>query len=78
MAEVSDKERKDAAMRKREEIRNYIVNERDTIVKKWKCLGESIQAEDRRRENFFKKKTLADTRVLPDTIERFLRTLPKP
>ena len=77
MAEVSDKERKDAGMRKREEIRNYIVNERDTIVKKWKCLGESIQAEDRRRENFFKKKTLADTRVLPDTIERFLRTLKK-
>ena len=77
MAEMSDKDRKEAALRKREEVRNYIVNERDTIVKKWRCLEESIQAEDRRRENFFKKKATADTRILPDTIDRFLRTLKK-
>ena len=72
-----DKDRKAAAMKRREEIRNYIVNERDTIVKKWKCLGEQISQEDRRRENFFVQKAYNDTRVLPDTIDRFLRTLKK-
>ena len=72
-----DKDRKAAALKKREEIRNYIVNERDTIVKKWKCLGEQISQEDRRRENFYRKKAYDDTRVLPSTIDKFLRTLKK-
>lgn len=74
---VSDHDKKAAAQAKRQEIRNYIVNERDTIVRKWACLTESIHSEDKKREQFYTKKALKDTRILPDTIDKFLRTLKK-
>jgi Ca2+-binding EF-hand superfamily protein len=66
---------KTAALAKRAEIRNYISQERDTVVKKWRCLQENIESEDARRRNFYLKKAQDDTKVLPDTIDRFLRTL---
>ena len=74
---MTDADRKAAAIAKRAEIRNYITNERDTIVRKWACLTEYINTEDKKREQFYVKKAYNDTRVLPDTIDRFLRTLKK-
>ena len=68
---------KAASLAKRMEIRRYITEDRDTIVKKWKALTEYIHKEDRDREHFYVKKAYNDTRVLPDTIDRFLRTLKK-
>lgn len=65
------------AIAKRNEIRKYISEDRDTIVKKWKALTEYIHREENDRKNFYVKKTYNETRVLPETISRFLRTLKK-
>jgi len=72
-----DNVRKEAVLKKRAEIRNYITNERDTIVKKWMCLTEVIHSEDRKREDFYIQKAIKDTRILPLTVQKFLLTLKK-
>lgn len=59
------------------EIRNYIRNERDTILKKWMALKESIHSEDVRREQFYRKKFVQDTKSLPVNVLKFLGTLKK-
>lgn len=61
----------------RQEIREYIRNERDTILKKWMALKESIASEDRRREEFFRKKEMEDTKSLPVNILKFIGTMKK-
>jgi len=63
------------ALKIRDEVRNYIRNERDTIVKKWMCLQERIKQEDRDREKFYIKKAEMETRALPLVIIKFIRTV---
>ena len=65
------------AVQKREEIRNYIRNERDPISIKWKALGESISSEDRRRSQFVRRRLREDTEVPPLVIRKFVGTLRK-
>ena len=36
----------------RVDIRNYIQNDRDTILRKWMALEEAVKSEDYRRDNF--------------------------
>lgn len=61
----------------RAEIRSYIKNERDTILKKWLALKESIRSEDNRRTQFLDKKLKQDTKSLPMNILKFIGTLKK-
>lgn len=61
----------------RNEIKNYIRNERDTILRKWMALEESMRAEDRQRENFIAWKTREDTFLLPLTIKKLIGNLTK-
>jgi Ca2+-binding EF-hand superfamily protein len=61
----------------RQEIRSYIRNERDTILKKWMALKESIRSEDHRREEFYHKKHIEDTKSLPVNVLKFIGTLKK-
>ncbi len=61
----------------RAEIRSYIRNERDTILKKWLALKESIRSEDNRRSQFLDKKLKQDTKSLPMNILKFIGTLKK-
>ena len=65
------------AVAKREEIRNYIRNERDPIVMKWKALTESLGSEERRREEFVKRKIREDNEHWPLVIRKFVGTLRK-
>jgi Ca2+-binding EF-hand superfamily protein len=61
----------------RVEIREYIRNERDTILKKWMALKESIASEDSRREQFYRKKEMEDTKSLPINVLKFIGTMKK-
>lgn len=61
----------------REEIRSYIRNERDTILKKWLALKESIRSEDSRRNQFLDRKLKEDTKSLPMHVLKFIGTLKK-
>jgi len=61
----------------RSEIRSYIRNERDTIMKKWLALKESVTSEDRHRDEFYRKKEVNDTRSLPLNILKFIGTIKK-
>ena len=65
------------AVAKREEIRNYIRNERDPIVIKWKALTESLGSEERRRDEFVKRKIREDNEQWPMVIRKFVGTLRK-
>jgi Ca2+-binding EF-hand superfamily protein len=65
------------AVERRTEIREFIRNQRDPIVMKWKALEETIFSEDRRRNNFFQRRFKEDTTVLPITIRKFIGTLRK-
>lgn len=68
---------KKAALEVRQDVRNYIRNERDTILKKWMALQETITAEDRRREEFNRRRLQLDTHQLPKNIRKFIGTLKK-
>lgn len=68
---------KKAAAEVRQEVREYIRNERDTVLKKWMALKESIASEDVRREQFFKKKAIEETKSLPVNILKFIGTMKK-
>jgi Ca2+-binding EF-hand superfamily protein len=59
----------------RVDIRNYIQNDRDTILRKWMALEEAVKSEDYRRDNFFKRKLREDTKKLPVAIQKFIGTL---
>lgn len=59
------------------DVRNYIQNERDTILRKWMALEESVKSEDFRRDQFHKRKLREDTKTLPLPIQKFIGTLKK-
>lgn len=61
----------------RTEIRDYIRNERDTILKKWMALKESLTSEDVRREQFYQRKFKEDTKSLPMNVLKFIGSLKK-
>lgn len=57
------------------DVRNYIQNERDTVLRKWMALEQSVKSEDFRREQFYKRKMREDTKTLPLPIQKFIGTL---
>jgi len=63
------------AVARRDEIRNYIRNERDPIVIKWKALTETLGREERRRDEFVKQKMREDNEKWPIVIRKFVGTL---
>lgn len=65
------------ALEKREQIKNYIRNERDTIQRKWLCLQECVNSEERRKEEFAKMQEILKTRHLPHCVTRLIQTLKK-
>jgi len=58
----------------RQEVRDYIKNERDTVLMKWLTLGETVKSIDRVRDAFEMKK-IAKQRTLPTNIQKFIGTL---
>lgn len=58
------------AVARRDEIRNYIRNERDPIVIKWKALTETLGREERRRDEFVKRKIREDSEKWPIVIRK--------
>eukprot|EP01038_Epipyxis_sp_PR26KG_P009460 gene9460-12745_t len=61
----------------RAEIRDYIRNERDTVLRKWMALKETVKNEDYCRENFYQKRLKADARTLPVNIQKFIGSCKK-
>ena len=61
----------------RAEIRTYITQERDTIIKKWLALQESVKLEDYRREVFHQRRVEKATKKVPLTIQKFIGSLKK-
>ena len=59
----------------RSEIITYIREERDTILKKWLCLREQIDAEDRRKEQFDDNMTKQKNKLLPLNVVKFIGSL---
>lgn len=59
------------------DVRNYIQNERDTILRKWMALEEAVKSEDFRRDQFHRRKLREDTKTLPLSIMKFIGTLKK-
>ena len=72
-----DRERHAKAQLKRDEIREYIQNERDTVLKKWMALEERVKNEDMNRKYFYKKRAEIKTRDVPVTVQKFLGSLKK-
>jgi Ca2+-binding EF-hand superfamily protein len=68
-------EKKQAALEVRGNIRSYIQNERDTILRKWQCLQESLNSEERRKEEFLQRQEVIKTRAIPEVVQKFIRTL---
>ena len=66
---------KKSAKEVREQIREYMRKERDTILIKWMALEESVRSEDYRREAFYKRREREDTKCLPLNIQKFIGTL---
>jgi Ca2+-binding EF-hand superfamily protein len=64
-----------SATEQRLEIRNYIQNERDTILRKWQCLQESLKSEERIKKDFMRKTEIEKTRAVPIVVQKFIRTL---
>lgn len=64
-----------SAADQRLEIRNYIQNERDTILRKWQCLQESLTSEERIKKDFLRKTEIEKTRAVPVVVQKFIRTL---
>lgn len=61
---------------KRLEIRGHI-RERDTIQRKWLALAENIKAEDNRRDQFYRRKHVEDTKSIPINVVKFIGSLKK-
>lgn len=59
----------------REAVRDYIRNDRDTILIRWMCLDESVRSEDRYREQFLSRREKSDLKALPVNIRKFIGTL---
>jgi Ca2+-binding EF-hand superfamily protein len=61
----------------RAEVRSYIKNERDTVLKKWMALEETIHSEDTRKEQFIERQLKLETHSIPLNIKKFIGTLKK-
>ena len=59
----------------RADIKNYIRNERDTILMKWKCLEESVASQDKHQEVFHARQKRANAKKMPMNITKFINTL---
>ena len=58
----------------RAEVRDYIKNERDTVLMKWLTLGETVKAVDRAAGSFEVKRKRR-VKALPMNIQKFIGTL---
>lgn len=67
--------RKDGAVAIRTSIRDYIRNERDPIVIKWRALEERCESEDRTRSKFVRRKFMEDSEVPPVVVRKFIGSL---
>jgi hypothetical protein len=65
-----------AAQDKRVEIRHQI-QDRETIQQRWLALGESIRSEDNRRDQFYRRKHVEDTKSIPLNVIKFIGSLKK-
>ena len=72
-----DAERKAKAQAKRDEIKKYIQEERDTVLKKWMALEQQVHHEDQAREIFYDTLAKDKTRAVPVTVQKFLGSLKK-
>jgi Ca2+-binding EF-hand superfamily protein len=72
---VNPEEQKKVALEVRGNIRSYIQNERDTILRKWQCLQESLNSEEKRKEEFLTRQEVIKTRAIPEIVQKFIRTL---
>lgn len=72
---ANPEESKRLAQERRNNIRSYIHNERDTILRKWQCLQESLNSEEKRKEEFMKRQEVIKTRSIPPIVQKFIRTL---
>ena len=52
----------------RAEIKDYIRNERDTILTKWKCLEENVATMDKQAETFKARLDKQNTKCIPMNI----------
>ena len=77
MPKISKDDRKKNAIQKRDSILDYIRNDRDTIVTRWRALGEQLQNEDNCRTKFVKKRVITDIEILPLIIRKFIGSLRK-
>ena len=75
MGKAKKSDMKKTAQEQRLEIRNYIQNERDTILRKWQCLQESLKSEERIKNDFMRKQEIEKTRCVPHVVQKFIRTL---
>lgn len=65
------------ALETRANVRNYIHNERDTILRKWMALEEGLKAEDHRREQFLEHRLKECTTIIPLTVQKMIGSLKK-
>ena len=72
MGKKKEPKLKKSALEIRNEIKNYIKNERDTILLKWKCLEQAVQTEDAEREKAGKSLLFAKTNKVPDNVRKFI------
>ena len=59
----------------RAEVRDYIKNERDTVLKKWMALEEQLFSEDTRKAQFIERRLKYETHTIPMNIQKFIGTL---
>lgn len=69
------KDSKETAKAIRDDIRNYIKNERDTVLKLTMALTETLKHEDKRRSNFLLREVQKKTREIPIPIQQFIKSL---
>jgi Ca2+-binding EF-hand superfamily protein len=63
------------ALEKRAEVKDYIRNERDTILMKWRCLEENVATMDRQSETFKARMERQSSKRIPLNIQKFINTL---
>ena len=63
------------ALEKRAEVKDYIRNERDTILMKWRCLEENVATMDRQSETFKARLERQSSKRIPLNIQKFINTL---
>lgn len=64
-----------SAKETREAVRDYIRNDRDTILVRWMCLEEGVRSEDRYRDKFLDRQMKIDLKKMPINILKFHGTL---